>query len=270
MSGQLGTKRLLKPWGRSDLPPPFAGEAGEPVGEIWFDVPPTIPAILAKYLFTGERLSVQVHPQAAHSPTGVGKDECWLVTEALPGARLAVGFRDRFEPDDIRRAALDGSIEDMLAWHAVTKGDFIYVPSGTVHSMGPGLTLVEIQQNTDITYRLYDYGRPRDLHLDEAMISILGAPHPENLRTRVDPEADSLLVDGAHFRLGHCAGMPGDALRGAFAGPVQVLPLEGRCSILGAVLQAGSSGWAQGLAEIDFRDSGRCLLVANPQSRRAS
>ena len=270
MSGLLGTKRLLKPWGRSDLPPPFADDTGEPVGEIWFNVPPPMPTILAKYLFTGERLSVQVHPQAAHSPTGVGKDECWLVTDALPGARLAVGFRDRFEPADIRRAALDGSIEEMLAWHEVAQGDFIYVPSGTVHSMGPGLTLVEIQQNTDITYRLYDYGRPRDLHLDHAMVSILGTPHPEDLRTRVDPEADRLLVDGAHFRLGHCAGAPGDALREAFGGPVQVLPLEGHCNILGKALQAGSSGWAQSLAEIDFSASRRCLLVANPQPRRGS
>ncbi|QZD88829.1 class I mannose-6-phosphate isomerase [Qipengyuania aurantiaca] len=270
MSGLLGTTRLLKPWGRSDLPPPFADDRGEPVGEIWFDVPPLMPRILAKYLFTGERLSVQVHPQAEHSPTGVGKDECWLVTDALPGARLAVGFRDRFEPDEIRRAALDGSIEDMLAWHGVTQGDFIYVPSGTIHSMGPGLTLVEIQQNTDITYRLYDYGRPRDLHLDEAMDTILGAPHPEDLRTRVDADTDRLLVDGAHFRLGHCAGPPGDAMREAFGGPVQVLPLERHCTILGKTVQAGGSGWALSLAEIDFSNSGHCLLLANPQPRRGS
>lgn len=267
MSGLLGTKRLVKPWGRRDLPAPFAHEHGEPVGEIWFDPPPPMESVLAKYLFTGERLSVQVHPRAQYCPMGLGKDECWLVTEALPGAQLAVGFREEVSPQIIRAAALDGSIEDMLEWIEVGAGDFLYVPSGTVHSMGPGLTIVEVQQNSDITYRLYDYGRPRALHLDEAMASILPGRHPENLRSRVEPEQETVLVDGEYFRLAHCVGAPGELLAQSFAGPIQIIPLAGSCAIGASEVRVGDSGWADRLEEVDFANSQRCLLVANPQSQ---
>lgn len=136
--GILSTTRLAKPWGRCNLPAVFADPGNEPVGEIWFESPPPLATILAKYLFTEERLSVQVHPIAANSQTGSGKDECWLVTDARPGARLAVGFRETADADAVRDGAIDGSILSMLNWIDVKKNDFIYVPAGTVHSMGGG------------------------------------------------------------------------------------------------------------------------------------
>ena len=258
-------RRLLKPWGRDDLPAPFAAGSGEAVGEIWFDTPPSLETVLAKYLFTGERLSVQVHPRAEFSPTGIGKDECWLVTGVQPGARIALGFAAPATTADIRAAALDGTIESLMAWHEVQVGDFFYVPSGTVHSMGPGLTLLEIQQNTDITYRLFDYGRPRELHLDEALRSIIAAPHPEALRHRVDPSCEAVLVDGDHFLLAQCIGRPSEALAQRLTGPVQVLPLEGACKIEGAPVPQGASGWARRLDLIDFSDDARVALVVSPR-----
>lgn len=265
--GLLGTKRLLKPWGRRDLPASFASPFGEPVGEIWFHTPPPLDGILAKYLFTGERLSVQVHPLAQHCPQGTGKDECWLVTEAEPGATLAIGFREELDRDQIRQAALDGSIESLLDWREVEVDDFIYVPSGTVHAIGPGLTLVEIQQNTDVTYRLYDYGRSRKLHLEEAMKSVRPKPHPAELRRTVNAQEAKVLVEGPYFTVVQCVGIPGGETHG-LGGAVQVLPLAGSCTISGAVVSAGQSGWAHNLEAVDFTRSERCLLVFNPPSLR--
>lgn len=134
--GILPTTALVKPWGRCNLPEVFASPMNEPVGEIWFERPQPLADILAKYLFTEELLSVQVHPTAENSPTGIGKDECWLVTEVEPGGRLAVGFQTPVDADAIRRGVLDGSIMEMLDWIDVNVNDFIYVPAGTVHSMG--------------------------------------------------------------------------------------------------------------------------------------
>ena len=166
-SRSLPTRAVAKPWGRDSLPAPFAAPAGERIGEIWFEPPPEMPELLVKYLFTSENLSVQVHPADAEAPPGHrGKDECWLIVRADPGARLAVGFKTPIERETMRAAALDGSIEALLDWREVQSGDFLYLPAGTVHAIGAGLSLIEVQQNSDITYRLYDYGRPRELHLD--------------------------------------------------------------------------------------------------------
>jgi len=102
----------------------------------------------------------------------------------------------------------DQAYQDMLAWFAVTAGDFFYVPAGTVHAMGPGLSLVEVQQNTDITYRLYDYGRPRELHLDAGLAVAHGGAYPTGLRQAVDPERARLMGEGPQFRLAQFFGMP--------------------------------------------------------------
>ncbi|MBX7458295.1 class I mannose-6-phosphate isomerase [Qipengyuania sp. 1NDH17] len=256
-------KRLVKPWGRRDLPAPFASPCGDAVGEIWFDTPALLRDILTKYLFTAEQLSVQVHPLAEHCPVGAGKDECWLVTQAAPGARLAIGFRQEVAREDIRSAALDGSIEGMLDWREVQVDDFLYVPSGTVHAIGPGLTLVEVQQNTDVTFRLYDYGRPRELHLDEAMRSVRPGPHPAGLGRKVDPRRSQVLVDGPHYSVVQVAGVPGQEIA-PYRGAVQILPLAGHCTIAGEAVAPGQSGWAKELRDIDFTASERCLLVFNP------
>jgi mannose-6-phosphate isomerase len=173
MSAQkLSTIRVEKPWGRHELWPGFTNplESGTPVGEIWFDAPgETDPELLVKYLFTSERLSIQVHPndteaRAAGYPRG--KDEAWVVLAAAPNSKIALGTVRPVSREELRAAALDGSIEALMDWKAVKAGDVFYSPAGTVHAIGAGITLIEVQQNIDLTYRIYDYGRPRELHLD--------------------------------------------------------------------------------------------------------
>ncbi|MBS1240163.1 MAG: gmuF, partial [Proteobacteria bacterium] len=215
MTTRLATRRVEKPWGREKLPPGFDACEGERIGEIWFESPPALDALLVKYLFTSDKLSVQVHPPGAR-----GKEECWLVVEAEPGAVLGVGFREELGPQAMRAAALDGSIEQLLDWHPVAAGDFIYLPAGTVHAIGGGVSLIEVQQNSDVTYRFYDYGRPRTLHLDEAVAVANGAPHDPALRGKVPGEGHVSLVRGPFFRLDRAEGPPDAALAERYDGPL--------------------------------------------------
>jgi mannose-6-phosphate isomerase len=165
---RLPTRFLEKVWGTTDLLPWFP-ESATKIGEVWFEA--DLP-LLVKFVFTSDRLSVQVHPDdefaAAHEKSR-GKTEMWYVLRADPGARIATGFRQAISRERLRESALSGEIEDLLNWIDVTAGDAFYVPAGTVHAIGGGLALCEIQQYSDITYRLYDYGRPRELHLDKAI-----------------------------------------------------------------------------------------------------
>ena len=259
---KLETKAVTRVWGRSKLPPPF--ESGdEPIGEIWFEPPPELSAVLVKYLFTSEKLSVQVHPSDAQAPQGErGKEECWLVLDAEPGATLAIGFKGAITREAMREAALDGSIEQALEWHPVKAGDFFYLPAGTVHAIGPGLTLVEVQQNSDITYRLFDYGRPRELHLDEGVAVARGEPYPERCRREVAANQTATLVDGPFFRFSQCRGAPGTELRARHAGAVLALPLEGRVRIADQIIASGECGLASEIGGIDFAQAERTLLVS--------
>lgn len=169
-------------WGRRALPPAFGQFAGaEPVGEVWFEnTPPD--QLLVKFLFTSKALSIQVHPDdsaAKRAGHPRGKDEAWLVVDAEPGAVIALGPKRSVDRDELRRAALDGTIEGLLDWRPVESGAFFYLPAGTIHALGGGLTLIEIQQNVDLTYRLYDYGRPRQLHVEEAVSAACRHPFVE-------------------------------------------------------------------------------------------
>lgn len=263
----LPTKRVEKVWGCSPLPEPFAvdGEM-EPIGEIWFEPPAALSDVLVKYLFTSEKLSVQVHPPAQASPTGRGKEECWLVLDAQPGARLALGFKDPVDCEAMRAAALDGTIEGLLEWHEVEAGDFFYLPAGTVHAIGSGLTLLEVQQNTDITYRLYDYGRPRELHLDEAMAVAQGTPYPAAFHRKVSPGEEAMLVDGPAFRLAQVSGAPSGELARKLDGPVQIMPLAGNVSLSGAAVRPGESALAANIGEVAFGSGSRTLIAASASS----
>jgi mannose-6-phosphate isomerase len=128
--------------------------------------------VLIKFLFTSENLSVQVHPDDAYARLhhdSFGKTEMWHILRAEPGAKIAAGFRESITPERLREASLSGEIEDLLQWFDAAPGDTFFIPAGTVHAIGAGLTLCEIQQYSDVTYRLYDYGRPRELHLDQSI-----------------------------------------------------------------------------------------------------
>ena len=262
MTAKLSTKRVEKPWGMDALPAPFAADGDGRIGEIWFEPTAKTEGLLAKYLFTSEKLSVQVHPSDETSPTGRGKDECWLVLHAESDARLAIGFTETVSPEEMRVAAEDGSIESLLEWHAVKAGDFVYLPSGTVHAIGAGLTLVEIQQNTDITYRLFDYGRPRELHLDEGIAVAKTGPHPAECWRTLDKGSTQMLVDGPKFRLAHIAGNDFGSLPVDFGSALLVLPLAGEATVGGDTVQPGEAAECQSMAEIAMTDEARCLVAS--------
>src|SRR5437588_2586363 len=131
--------------------------------------------LLMKVLFPREKLSVQVHPddttaQAAGEPCG--KTECWYILHAESGAQIGLGFQPGTEVDEIERAIHEHRMEHLLNWLDVKAGEMYYVDAGTVHAIGPGSVIVETQQNSDTTYRLYDYGRPRELHAEQGLAAV--------------------------------------------------------------------------------------------------
>ena len=251
ISAQTSTSKLLttrlveKVWGCDSLPAPFAMPLGQKIGEIWFEPPVELPSLLAKYLFTSEKLSVQVHPSTDEAQAGEeGKEECWLVLEADEDARLAIGFKEEISPQAMRAAALDGSIEGLLDWHPVKAGDFFHLAPGTVHAIGPGLTLVEIQQNSDTTFRLFDYGRPRELHLDRAIDVALGTRFPADSRSHV-----SII------------GAPDRTVIDAFNSGLLIMPLAGSVTLDDCKVAAGECAYAPSIDSADFSSAETTLLV---------
>lgn len=131
--------------------------------------------LLLKFLFPHEKLSVQVHPDdeaAVRVNQPWGKTECWYVAHAKPGAQIGLGLKDGVTVEQLEKAIQLNSAEELLNWLDVYTGDMIYVSGGTVHTLGPGSVIVETQQQSDTTYRLYDYGRPRELHLKEGLAAV--------------------------------------------------------------------------------------------------
>jgi len=131
--------------------------------------------LLLKFLFPHEKLSVQVHPddeQALRVGQPWGKTECWYVAHAKPGAQIGLGLKPGVTAAQLEEAIHEKHAEDVLNWINVYAGDMIYVAGGTVHTLGPGSVIVETQQQSDTTYRLYDYGRPRELHLKDGMAAV--------------------------------------------------------------------------------------------------
>lgn len=174
MLKELAPLLVERVWGRTDLPAWAAhGQSLHPTGEIWFeDVENERSDLLIKYLFTAEPLSVQVHPTdraARVHGHASGKSEAWFILDAEPDAVIGLGFKTDMSESDVRESARDGTIVARINWRKVSAGELIYCPAGTVHAIGKGLSIIEIQQNLDITYRLFDFDRGRDLHLDEAI-----------------------------------------------------------------------------------------------------
>lgn len=261
----LAVRTVEKPWGRSQLPAPFMAPFGKRVGEIWFEPVEEVYSLLVKYIFTSEKLSVQVHPDddqaQALGEYDTGKEECWLVIDAEPGATLGIGFHEAVSAEAMRAAALDGSIEDMLVWHPVSAGDFFYIPAGTVHAIGAGVSLIEIQQNSDITYRLYDYGRPRPLHLDKGIAVAKGEPYASSLHRHLDPDGTVELARGRYFTAHRVEGVPDAALLAQYDGPMLVLPRRGELELAEHVLRPGECGFAPSAAAITFTPESQSILV---------
>jgi mannose-6-phosphate isomerase len=181
-----------KVWGSTQLEPWFPNST-QKIGEFWF-VEEHSP-VLIKFLFTTENLSVQVHPTDSLAPAGCrGKTEMWHILKAEPGAKLAMGLTRDLTPEQLRESAADGSIMDLLRWVPAVPGETWFIPAGTIHAIGAGITLAEIQQNSDVTYRIFDYGRPRELHLEQGIAV-------SDIASRPDPAGDSVNCPFFHTRL---------------------------------------------------------------------
>lgn len=131
--------------------------------------------LLLKFLFPHEKLSVQVHPDdelARKIGQPWGKTECWYVAHAKPGAQIGLGLKPGVTSADFEKSIRENRAEELLNWLDVFPGEMIYVAGGTVHTLGPGAIIVETQQQSDVTYRLYDYGRPRELHLKDGLAAV--------------------------------------------------------------------------------------------------
>jgi mannose-6-phosphate isomerase len=194
-----------RPWGARDLAPIYPGvpgASGELIGESWLTgdkckvangplagrtlaelvkqygrelVGETAPQadhfpLLMKFIFPKDKLSVQVHPDDAGAQKigePCGKNECWYVLAAEPGAQIGLGLKPGTTHEEFERAIKEVRAEQLLNWIDVKPGDMYFVDAGTVHAIAAGSILVETQQNSDLTYRLYDYGRPRELHVEQ-------------------------------------------------------------------------------------------------------
>ena len=237
----------------------FANPDGRKIGEVWFTSDGDEPLLL-KWLFTSERLSVQVHPndeQARQRGLARGKTECWYIVDAEPGATLGLGLTREVDEAKLRAAALDGSIEQLLDWRPVQAGEFFFVPPGTIHAIGDGLTLIEFQQNADVTYRLYDYGRPRELHLEDGVAVSLRGPYPPQLATKVG-DGPEVLVDRPQFTL--LQAVDGLAPKNGLAEFRRwIIPVEGRATSNGETAGPGECLIIEPGAPLDF--AGARILI---------
>jgi len=241
---KLQTHRVEKPWGRRELFPGFADVVeGEPVGEMWFQQPgDSAPDLLIKYLFTGEKLSVQVHPdddQAQARGLPRGKDECWTILAAAPDSTIALGPKQPITRETLRDHARDGGIEDDLDWVPVRAGDFFYAASGTIHAIGAGLTLIEVQQNSETTYRLYDYGSDRELHLEDGVEVADCAPYRPITSPGRAGEGRVILVEGPKFVLERITSGGERQVALADGQTAWLVPITGAGSVASVAWQAG-------------------------------
>lgn len=197
---------VQKPWGVADLRPwNTADHDGSLFGEIWYERPGNAepdPSLLLKLLFTSQPLSIQVHPDDAYAQSmgqARGKAEAWYILSAAPGAKIALGLKKQLTSRQLREAVDDGSIAGLVAWRAVLSGDIVSVPAGTIHAIGAGLVIAEIQQRSDATFRMFDFGRKRELHVANAVAVADAVPAEADLKPKRLTDERTLLVSNTHF-----------------------------------------------------------------------
>jgi mannose-6-phosphate isomerase len=222
-------------WGFEDLSPWFDKKAvADPIGEVWLTADTCVVEtganagkqlqqligefgsqllgpgrqsgsfpLLVKVLFPREKLSVQVHPDdklAQKYGLPRGKTECWYALGAEPRASVALGLKPGVTDEQVRKAIEDATLEDLLVYLPFSKGEMIFVDAGTVHAIGPGSVILETQQNSDVTYRLYDYGRPRELHIERSLEAMRASTRAGKVPARVDGNHIT-LIDEHYFRV---------------------------------------------------------------------
>lgn len=268
----LETTRVEKPWGRHDLWPGFEDQPADkdPIGEIWFKKEgDTKPDLLIKYLFTSKPLSVQVHPndeQAHERGLPRGKDECWNILAAGADSTIALGTHEPISHDRLRDGAIDGSIERLLDWKKVAAGDFLYCKSDTIHAIGGGLTVIEIQQNSETTYRLYDYGSDRELHLTDGIAVADPVPYVPITSPGDAGDGRYVQVEGPKFVLEKWAG--GErrvALPDGVTG--WLVPITGSGEVGGVAWKAGQCVTVTGAELVKASDDAK-VLFAYPGTTR--
>jgi mannose-6-phosphate isomerase len=261
-----------KPWGASDLRP-WSGidGANDAVGELWFeraDKNASIPALLLKLLFTSEPLSIQVHPddtfaRAMGMPNG--KSEAWYIISAKPNAKIGIGLKHRTTPQQLRASIRDGSIVDLVQWRPVAKGDAIFIPAGTIHALGAGIVLAEIQQHSDATFRLFDYGRGRELHEDNGVAAADAGPlQPAGTASRLTRER-TVLVASQHFVFEKVDLATGSSWALLAEPETWILVLDGHAAIGLTAASVGEAIFVSGgRTSIEVGANGLTALVAYP------
>ncbi len=241
MPGPSGPLRLTpslrkKVWGKTRLSPWFPDSA-EPVGEVWYLGECELP-LLVKLLFTSERLSIQVHPDNGEGVTR-GKTEMWHILEAEPGASIALGFRQPIAREKLSEACSTGAIEQLVNWIPVKAGQTFFTPAHTVHAIGAGIVLCEIQQHSDVTYRLWDYGRLRELHVEQALPVCDTGVHPGP----VDPislgKGHELLVRSRYFVTESISLAPGESFSPSAEPSQLVICVAGRGTVDSQPIEMG-------------------------------
>jgi mannose-6-phosphate isomerase len=261
-----------KPWGASDLRPWSSVDGTtDAVGELWFeraDKSASSPALLLKLLFTSEPLSIQVHPDdtfARAMGMSNGKSEAWYIISAKPDANIGIGLKHLITPQELHAAIRDGSIVDLVQWRAVAKGDVVFIPAGTIHALGGGIVLAEIQQHSDATFRLFDYGRGRELHEDDGVavantwpLRSAGSP------TRFTSER-TVLVASRHFVFEKFDLPAGSSWALVAEQETWMLVLDGHAAIGLKAVSVGQAVFASGgRSSIEVGANGLTALVAYP------
>ncbi len=266
-------------WGVHSLQPWHAGTPDKPIGEIWLTAETcTVEGgshagmtlaelteaaggsfgnvdgdgfpLLLKFLFPREKLSVQVHPNDAEAQAlGMprGKTECWYVLAAEPGAEIALGFGDALTTADVRSAIEDGTIEARLQYLPVKAGDLVLVDAGTVHAIGPGMVVLETQQYSDTTYRLWDYGRPRELHVD-AGLAVTRTQTASGIVAPESVEGFTRLVTSPYFIVDRFTLTRESAMALDYPNQLQILiALHDGCALIGSDGEAFRLPYGQAL-----------------------
>jgi mannose-6-phosphate isomerase len=265
-------RTLPKPWGRSDLRPwSKASTTDGPIGELWFERPGVAApatALLLKLLLTAEPLSIQVHPDDAFARSiglANGKTEAWYILSAVAGAEVAVGLNYPRSATELRTAITDGSIANIVQWHPVYQGDVIFIPAGTIHAIGAGIVLAEIQQHSDATFRLFDYGRQRELHIENAVAVATAGPREIQPSSERLSDARLILTVNPHFVLEQIDLAPGSVWTLAALKETWLLAIEGHAQLDSTGLAPSDAVFLQAdHADIEAGADGLKALLAYP------